>query len=543
MSEILKKNKFFLAALTISIILAGMTFGNIPGPATQTGVQTVNGTTFNFADYDSVDHEMLALFNYLDTIVNDEYQGYGEWNGWYAEEQHGLHHYVLAFMAYSVSFLFEITSGYRTSHYRDFLYDLIKKMNTTEAEWGNNSIEYKEWSHPEYNYVNYYWPNQTDTSDLYVGRFRGPANIMWTAHYALMMSLYERSFNTNEMTDEITHYILDWNNSLTTDGFGHPAEGGIWGTGIIPCEPYVVFVQCNSVPMVCTKLYDGLYGTSFLPIWDYGLNFVNNDMVNTEGFFADGYYLYEPTGFYYASERLPQAYPGLALSPWTENPTPKIAGYGNAWALAFLESLQPEQTAETYPRFIEYFMKNLSDDKAFIMDSYNNPDGFATYDILATLFALHIANQQKDYVTRNRLANFFFNSYNKVWSANGREMHFDTLSLDGFLQSIAGFGYLWGNLPVTIKDVTEARAAEFWNYPYISAADDRNIWVYQAQWDSEKDGFILNIQVDQAASLTFSNFASQPTAYSRGSVLAALQQSGSDYTLTLQPGIYQLVIM
>jgi hypothetical protein len=91
-------------------------------------------------------------------------------------------------------------------------------------------------------------------------------------------------------------------------------------------------------------------------------------------------------------------------------------------------------------------------------------------------------------------------------------------------------------------DVEAARPTGFWDWPYISAADDDNIWVYQAEWDSAKDGFVLNIRVDQEATLTFSNFASAPTAYSGGVAFADLVASGSDYTLTLTPGTYYLVI-
>lgn len=545
MKVILTKNKFFLTALILTIVIGGLTFSNMPGPATAITVQTVGGQTFNFADYKATDHDMLAIFNYLDTLVNNKYQKYGEWDGWYAENYHGLHHYVLAFMAYTVSFLFETTSGYRTEYYQNFLYDLIKKMNTTEAEWGNNSIEFKEWTHPDYNYVNYYWPNQTDDSGLYVGDWRGPANIMWTGHYALMEALYERSFNTGELTDELTWFVKDWNNSLTTDGFGHEAKstGGTWGTGLIPCEPYVVFVQCNSIPIACTELYDNLYGTQFMEggMWNYGLNHINNVMQDEYDLFTDGYYVYQPTGFYYASERLPTEFPGPAYSTYI-SAKPKVSSYCDGWALAFLQYTQEEESLHDYPNFLKYFMKELSGDQAYMMDTYNNPDGFGTYDILGTLFTLHLANQMEDYITRDRLSNFMFSSYNKIWENNGRELHFDTQSLEPFLEPVMAFGYIWAHIPVSIMDVEAARPAGFWDWPYISEADDDNIWVYQAEWDPAKEGFILNIQVDQEATLTFSNFDSAPTAYSGGVAYADLIVSGSDYTLTLAPGTYYLVI-
>ena len=549
MKESLKSNKFFLTALILTIVIGGLTFGNLPGAPASTTVQTVNGQIFNFAEYKAMDHEMLALFNYLDTIVNDEYQGYGEWDGWYADEGfYGLHHYVLAFMAYTVSFLFETTPGYRTEYYQNFLYDLIKKMNTTEADWDEGSIEYREWSNPDYGFLDYYYPDydDPDDDDLYMGGWRGPANIMWTAHYALMMALYERSFNTGEMKDELSWYVRDWNNSLTTDGFGNDAKatGGIWKTGLVPCEPYIVFVQCNSIPIACTELYDNMYGTQYMEggMWDYGLDFINTVMQDEYDLFTDGYYTMKPKGFYYESERFPDTFPGPSMSSHVTD-KPKVSSYCNGWALAFLQYTQEGNSLNDYPEFLKYYMKSLSGDQAYMMDTYNNPDGFGTFDILGTLFTLHLANQMEDYVTRDRLANFMYDSYNKVWENNGRELHYDTMSLSPFLQSVMAFGWIWAHAPVTIMDVEAARPTGFWDWPYISAADDDNIWIYQAEWDSAKDGFVLNIRVDQEATLTFSNFDSAPTAYSGGAAYATLATSGSDYTLTLAPGTYYLVIM
>ncbi|RDE11012.1 MAG: hypothetical protein C4K49_12405, partial [Candidatus Thorarchaeota archaeon] len=273
MSSYLKTNKFIVAVLVLSVIIGGLTFSNLPGPATPTSVQTVNGVTYNFADYNSLTHEQLAIFNYLNTIVSHEYQPYGSWTGWNAENFVGLHHYALAFMAYATASFFESTPGYRSDYYRNFAYDLIEKMNTTEALWHNDSVEFREWANPAYGFTQYHYPNATNSSDLYVGGFRGPANIMWTGHYALMMELYERNFLLGNMTSEIDWFVRDWNNTLTTDGYGNAKEGGIFGVGLIPCEPYIVFVQCNSIPIYATELYDNLYGTHYMEggMWDYGL--------------------------------------------------------------------------------------------------------------------------------------------------------------------------------------------------------------------------------------------------------------------------------
>ncbi|MBS3795889.1 MAG: hypothetical protein KGY80_13380 [Candidatus Thorarchaeota archaeon] len=543
MSQAIKQNKYFLTTVILSIILFSMTFGNLPGPSTESGLVEVDGTKYDFSEYGVVNKEQLALFNYLNTLVSREYQEYGEWEGWYAEDFHGLHHYVLAFMDYAVSGLFETTPGYRSDHYQGFSYDLIKKMNTTEDVWGNNSIEWKEWTHPSYNYVDYYYPNATDPNgdDVYTGGFRGPANIMWTGHYALMMSLYERSFNTGEMIDEISWFVEDWNTSLTTDGLGNPKEGGIWEVGLIPCEPYIVFVQCNSIPIYTTELYDNMYGTQYMEsgMWDAGLEHANEVMQDEYDLFTDGYFVQEQFGHYYSEERLPDEYPGPQMSFYVDD-KPKVSSYCDAWALAFLEYTQPEKTAEDYPVFMKHFKKDVSSDQCYMMDTYNNPDGFGTYDILGSLFSLALTKQQGDFTTLQRLMNFLYGSYNKVW--NGRKMHFDTMSLEPFLQPVLAFGWLWATTPVTVKDLADARPAAFWDYPYISEADDENIWVYQAEWDPDKEGFILNVEVDEQATITFSNFDHEPVPHYDGAPLQEMTQQNGDWVLTLDPGSYQLVI-
>ena len=548
MSQILKQNKFVITVLVITIVFGGMTFSNLPSTGVSVGVQVIGGTTFNFADYHSVDHMQLALFNYLNTLVSADFQPYGSWDGWNAADYFVyLQHYVLAFMHYAVSMMFDSTPGYRTDYYRDFSRDLIKKMNTTEAEWGNSSIEYREWTDPSQNFVDYWWPNATSPGpdDLYVGGFRGPANIMWTGHYALMMSLYERNFHTEEMTDEISWFVADWNNSLTTDGFGNPKEGGIWNVGLIPCEPYIVFVQCNSIPILTTELYDSMHNTSYMEsgMWDYGLDFIEANMTDSYGLFTDGYYVMEPLGFTPASPDLVYTFPGPTLDRITLDGQTQVSSYCNGWSLAFLEHAWEEKTVPLYSTFIDTYGREVSGNSMYVVDSYHHPSTFGTYDILGSLFTLQLAKQRGDFLTRDRILNFLWSAFNQVWSEDGRMMHFDTMSLEPFLQAIMAFGWIWAHCPVSVKDLADARSTEFWDYPYISAADDDSIWVYQAQWDPARSGFILNIRVDQTATLAFSNFNDTPTAYSGGMAFQSLTSSGADYTLTLSPGTYQLVIM
>ncbi|NHJ12247.1 MAG: hypothetical protein EAX95_01150 [Candidatus Thorarchaeota archaeon] len=547
MSGLPKTNKFILTVIIITLVLGGMTFTNLPGPATSTSVQVVNGRVFNFADYASLTHEQLAVYNYLWELLA---QPLGEWEGWFIRpDLYSLVHYQLAFMTYSIARMFEVTSGYRTNYYSGLLDQIILKMNTSEAEYGLTSIESMEWLRPSIGYANwtqYYYPDAANPNedDVYTGGYRGPANIMWTAHYALMELLHERSFNTGEYFDEYTWYMQDWNNSLTTDGFNNVKESGIWDCGLIPCQPYEIWTQCNSVPILFTELYDNMYATDFMPIWDYGLNFMEEEMTDNYGLYTDGYFVQEPAGYVHTNLDVQQQFPGPQLDPYIADGRPYVSAYGIAWTMLFLEYTQPEKTVEDYPVFLEVYGREISGDQMYIIDSYNNPSGFGTYDILANLYAVALAQQQDDLTTRDRIMNFLWRPYNKLWSADGHAMHWDTQALEPFLESSLAFGYLWATVPVSVKELAEPRSAEFWDYPFISGADDDDIWVYQAKWDSQHNAFILNLKVDRVASLTFSNFDTLPAAYTGGAPVGIwVSLPGDNYRLTLQPGSYNLVIM
>ena len=536
MSQIINQNKFVISVLVITIVFAGMTFGNLPAPPATMSVQTIDGVTFNFADYRSLNKDQIGMFNYFDPLTTD--RAYNSWDGWYSEGFRGGRHYLAAFTTYVMSMLYETTPGYRSPLYQNVAYSLIKMMNTTIDEYGNDSIEYWEWANT--NWDDYHYPDPNNSSDLYTGGFRGPANIMWTGHYALMMSLYERSFNTGEFASEIGWFIDNWNTSLTTDGYGNPKEGGIWGVGLIPCEPYIVFVHCNSIPIFATELFDNIYDTNYMEsgMWKYGLNYVNTQMQDKYGLFtyAD---LVSP---YLGSNDSIDDYPKTMM----QGDEPAVSSYDTSWALAFLEYTQENETVSDYERFIEVFGRDLSSSEMYMLGSYNQPGSFTDLDtVLGSFFTMALANQRGDTQTVNRLRNFWLGPSNQVWSEDGRAMHYEDgiASLYQMLQPVStGLG-TWGTFPVTIRDLADARPTEFWNYPFISAADDNNIWVYQAEWDPVKGGFILNIQVDQAATLTFSNFSSAPTAYAGGVVLQQLELDGSDYTLSLVPGSYNIVIL
>jgi len=497
--------------------------------------------------FDSLTQEQIAVFNYLDTITAPPYDNWDYFNIYPAV--YYLLHYQLAFMSYSLAQLFETTPGYRTDYYSDVSENVIQRMNTSYADYGLKSIENFLWlqldsSHGYENWTDYYYPDpiSPDADDVYTGGYRGPANIMWTAHFALMELLHQRGFQNDEYIDEYNWYMDDWINSLTTDGLGNPQNSGIWENGLIPCQPYGVWVQCNSIPIFFTELYDNMYGTNNMPIWDYGLEFSNTVLQDAYGLYSDQYFVQRPMG-YTQQEGLPvQPFPGQTIDYRVGDGRPMVSGYGVSWDLLFLEYTQPEETIADYPTYLQAYGREISGDQMYVVNDYNNPNSFGAYEILSCLFTLGLAKQRGDISTQERILNFLYSPYNKDWSPDGREMHWNTMALEPFLQSSLAYGWIWATTPVTIKDLAEPRPTEFWDYPYISEADSNNIWVYQAEWDPVNNGFILNIQVDQAATLTFSNFDATPTAYTGGISVGDWTVSGDDYILSLNPGTYHLVI-
>jgi len=302
------------------------------------------------ADYKALNKDQIGMFNYFDTLTTN--RAYNSWDDWYSEGFEGGRHYLAAFTTYALSLLYETTPGYRSSLYQDVAYSLIKMMNTTIEEYGNDSIEYWEWVHT--NWDDYYYPDPNNSSDLYTGGFRGPANIMWTGHYALMMALYERSFNSGEFASEISWFIDDWNTSLTTDGYGNPQEGGIWGVGLIPCEPYIVFIQCNSIPIFATELFDNIYDENYMEsgMWAYGLDYANTQMQDKYGLFTHSV-LVSP---YLGSDDSLDDYPKSTM----QGDELAVSSYGASWAMAFLEYTQENETISDYEQFIEVYGRDLS---------------------------------------------------------------------------------------------------------------------------------------------------------------------------------------
>ena len=80
------------------MIFVGLTMSNLPGPVTPTGLQTIDGVVYNFADYRSLNRDQIGMFNYFNSLTVN--QDYNSWEGWHSDGFiAGMRHYFAAFTA------------------------------------------------------------------------------------------------------------------------------------------------------------------------------------------------------------------------------------------------------------------------------------------------------------------------------------------------------------------------------------------------------------------------------------------------------------
>ncbi|GAG95396.1 unnamed protein product, partial [marine sediment metagenome] len=110
-----------------------------------------------------------------------------------------------------------------------------------------------------------------------------------------------------------------------------------------------------------------------MPMWDYGLNFINTEMHDEYGLFIDGYYVQTPTHYKPHGYGTTFKAPGPALDTGFDDGRGKESSYGTSWTLAFLEYMQPEKTIEDYPLFLEKYGVDVSGEQMYMSGSFNDP--------------------------------------------------------------------------------------------------------------------------------------------------------------------------
>jgi hypothetical protein len=518
----------------MTIFVAGSTFFLSPTQYSnpQLPVITVSGKgSFDLRTYPMLDRRVIGLVN----LFRDYYKVTDLSNASINDLSMLppiMTQYFLAFTTYGMAEIVATTPGFRTNYYMDIFHKLIAMMNSSE-------MEQIEWIQPDFVNSNY--------SALGNG-FRGPTNIMWTGLNTLMELLYYSLFHDSRYNNEITYYMNQWNASLTsnTTWNGKPSNGlGRWGVGLIPCEPFIVYVQCNSILFYAMRLYDKLYGTDYALASLPGIAWWQTNMMDPSGVPIDGYYVAQPLPEHSSPGNLPVTFPGAARTANTSYP--RVSAYGSAWATMFYNAMGYTTLANTlYSNWKSDFVHYSTDDTAYVVDSYHFPGQFDVSTFVGNVFALFCAKEMGDSSLLTKLENWFFRPFEGSW--NGYEYSFDTSvlgSLSSFAYPVINFAWAWVHTSTTLADLMNPRSSSFFtSKPYISnQSTTQGLSVNQAYYDSARGAFILTLETANNVVLTFSNFPGVQGVYSTSGAYTNWVQNGNQMLLTLSPGVYSFVIV
>jgi hypothetical protein len=532
-ASFLSRNKLFACLFIMTVLVACSSYAFSPvGFANPQLVSIVvpGKGTFDLAAYPFLDRRVIGLMNLFRDYYNVEDLSNASVND-LSMLPPFMTQYFLAFTTYGLAKIADSTPSYRTGYYKVLFNKLIAMMNSS-------AMEQVEWIKPGFSDINY--------SDLGNG-FRGPTNIMWTGHYALMELLYYDLFRDSRHNDEIKSYMDQWNASLTatTTWDGRPSRGlGRWGVGLIPCEPYIVFIQCNSIPFFAMRLYDRLHGTNYEQASLAGISWWQTNMMNSRGIPVDGYYVAEPLDKHKPQTVIPETYPGPART--RDSLDPKVSAYGSAWITMFYNAMGYRTLATTiYGNWRDAFVHYSTDGTAYVVDSYYYPHEFETDDFVGNVFAYFCSREMGDNALLRKLERWFYSPFEGRW--NGYEYSFDTSalgSLSSFAYPVMNFAWAWGHADSTLADLMNPLNDTFFTTaPFISSTSTTDgLFVYQAYYDQAKGAFVLTVEAASRVVLTFSNFPDVQGVYSAQGAYSNWVQNGNQMQLTLSPGIYSFVI-
>lgn len=540
----IKNSKLFTTFLILTLVITSSTFllSSVEKPTPNLGkINVPDKGVFDLSTYPNLDRRTLGIWNSLRDFYSVTDLSNSSIND-LSILPPILTQYFLAFSVYGMAQLVDSTPNYRSDYYTQLFDKMILMMNSS-------TMEQFEWIDPGYSHEYY---------EEFGNSFRGPTNIMWTGHYALMELLYYNVFRDPKYNSEIKWYMDDWNKSLTItttwenktsiDSEGRPL--GKWGCGLIPCEPYIVFVQCNSIPFYAMRLYDSLFGTTYQDATIPGIDWWQANMVDTNGIQIDGYFNWPP----HEPEQvirsdLPPSYPGAALTSGKPE-WPKVASYGSAWAAMFYNGMGlTEISNQYYQNWKKMFIHYTTDDMAYSPNSYHYPSSFGMMDLIGNLFGYFCAREMMDWELMRKLENWFYGPFPGAWDEYN--YRFDTSALGdlgSFFDPILNFAYAWAYADSTLTSIASPRPDAFYSQePYIfDESTHEGLFIYQAYYDVSSDAFILTVEANKETVLYFENFHDPITGiYMKSGLLDSTtwSQNGSQLELTLSPGVYSFVIV
>lgn len=532
-ATMISKNKLFAFLLILTIVISGSTFVLAPTQSPGSQLVTINVPgkgDFDLNAYPYLDRRVIGLVN----LFRDYYRVTDLSNSSVNDLSmlpSIFTHYFLAFTTYGMAKIADSTPGYRTDYYKEIFHKLIAMMNSS-------AMKQHEWFNPGFSDQTY--------SSLGNG-FNGPTNIMWTGHYTLMELFYYSLFHDDRYNAEIQKYLDQWNSSLTSSTLwdGSPSGGlGRWGTGLIPCEPYIVFVQCNSIPFYTMRLYDNLHSTNYQKASLPGIEWWQKNMVDMNGIPIDGYYVAQPLDKHKGQGGSDQTYPGYAETKGIS--APKVSAYGTAWIIMLYKGMGMTALADKlYSSWKQQFVHYSSSDTAYVVESYYYPHEFGVYDLVSNLFAYFCSAEMGDSVLNNKLENWFYSPFEGSW--RGDKYMFDTSILgsqSSFAFPVINFAWAWAHSESTLGDLMRERDDAYFEYPFIKDESTKEeLFINQAYYDSSRGAFILTVEAANYTALTFENFPNVQGVYTSQGAYTGWTQNGSKMALTLNPGVYSFVII
>ncbi|MDD1776196.1 MAG: hypothetical protein LUP94_02455 [Candidatus Methanomethylicus sp.] len=529
----ISRNKLFSCFLIMTILVANSTFILTPSqhPSLELPTITVAGKgSFDLNDYPSLDRRVIGLVNLFRDYYDVTNLSYASVND-LSVLPPIYTHYFLPFTTYGIAMIADSTPSFRTDYYKDIFHKLIAMMNSS-------AMEQLEWVKPGF------------TNSSYAGTgndFRGPTNIMWTGHFTLMELFYESIYRDNTYSSEITGYLDQWNSSLTssTAWDGNPSgDLGRWGTGLIPCEPYIVFVQCNAIPFYTMRLYDNLHGTSYQEASLPGIAWWQEHMMDPRGIPIDGYYVMQPLERHRTQGGGFQIYPGPAMTKGLD--APKVSAYGSAWITMFYNAMGMEPLADSlYGNWKSAFVHYSADNTAYVVESYYFPHDFGASEYVANLFAYFCSREMGDSELNAKLENWFYKPFEGKWIGDRYEFDTSALgSLSAFTYPVINFAWAWGHANSTLSDLMTPRGDAFFAKPYISNQSRMDgLYVYQACYDEDREAFILTVETEHSQVLTIDNAAGIQGVYTSKGTYIDWTLDSNQLLLNLEPGTYSFVII
>ena len=244
-------------------------------------------------------------------------------------------------------------------------------------------------------------------------------NIMYSAHVALMMNLYEMLYNDRKW-DKPGSIVFKWNDStrfaydnqtlqeaMFLQFINNPVPG-------IECEPNVIFPICNEPALLSWKLYDKMHGSRYFaaaqPEFD---RFFKTQFINPKTHEIGAFYLVKQ-GWVFSNWNpvYGNKMDGLIQSMVATTGANFNSATDNGWNSAFINVWNPKLVQELWPYMKKSVLKIMPDGSALLQKDSVFPDADYGFFVFA---AAELGDEQ----VKNGLMKTIERDFAPVWGSDG----------------------------------------------------------------------------------------------------------------------------